>query len=454
MNYNALPTVTVAVNAGQVVKPFEWWRHCLGHGGINSHPLPDRVIAGAEKLGLPMLRTFMQEYLRVYPDRNTFDWSICDRYMESLQATGSSVVAALTMKPRSIFPAIDHAVWKPADIAEWQKVVGAVVKRYSVDRKIVTYWEVGNETDIGEWGGCPLLTTTAESYFDFYTTMLKPILEVFPGAKVGGPAIADGRCDWLPEFIELCKKTGTRLDFVSWHLYNNSPRDHVMLIRHIKSLLADSPGKKPELLITEWNKGFERVSVEEMAFDPNRAAHTAATILDMMDEGVDWTFYYHIWDQTAYIDDFNKFFKDPTIMTIHWNEIPHRFGLFGVNAEVRPQYFVYQMLGRMGKEQISVKQEPSNLRTRAVRDGKRLSVLLVNHNRDEETDLVAKLSFDQLPQGRKRLTTCRIDAKRNWDPKSMELIPVEQREIDTYPQYKCHVYSPAGSVTLLTLDPL
>lgn len=454
MNYNALPTVNVAVNAGQVVKPFEWWRHCLGHGGINSHPLPDRVIAGAEKLGLPMLRTFMQEYLRVYPDRNTFDWSICDRYMESLQATGANVVAALTMKPKAIFPAIDQSIWRPADIAEWQKVVGAVVKRYSVDRKIVTYWEVGNETDIGEWGGCPLLTTTAESYFDFYTTMLKPILEVFPEGKVGGPAIADGRCDWLPGFIELCRKTGTRLDFVSWHLYNNSPRDHVMLIRHIKSLLADFPGKKPELLITEWNKGFERVSVEEMAFDPNRAAHTAATILDMMDEGVDWTFYYHIWDQTAYIDEFDKFFKDPTIMTIHWNEIPHRFGLFGVNEEVRPQYFVYQMLGRMGKEQVGVKQEPSNLRTRAVRDGKRLSVLLVNHNRDEEIDLVAKLSFDQLSQGRKRLTTYRIDATRNWDRKTMELIPCEQREVDTYPQYKCHVYSPAGSVTLLTLDPL
>jgi hypothetical protein len=298
------------------------------------------------------------------------------------------------------------------------------------------------------------LTTTAESYFDFYTTILKPVLEVFPEGKVGGPAIADGRCEWLPGFIELCKKTGTRLDFISWHLYNNAPRDHVMLIRHIKSLLADFPGKKPELLITEWNKGFERVSVEEMAFDPNRAAHTAATILDMMDEGVDWTFYYHIWDQTAYIDEFDKFFKDPTIMTIHWNEIPHRFGLFGVNEEVRPQYFVYQLLGRMGKEQVGVKQEPSNLRTRAVRDGKRLSVLLVNHNRDEEIDMVAKLSFDQLPQGRKRLTTYRIDAKRNWDAQTMELIPAEQREIDTYSQYRCHVYSPAGSVTLLTLDPL
>lgn len=454
MNYNALPTVNVEVNAAKVVKPFEWQRHCLGHGGINSHPLPDRVIAGAKKLRLPLLRTFMQEYLRVYPGHNTFNWDICDKYMQSLQATGANVVASLTIKPKALFPKIDHAIWQPASTAEWQKVIAAVVKRYSVDQKIVTYWEVGNETDIGEWGGCPVLTTTAQSYFDFYTTMLKPVLEAFPGAKVGGPAIADGRSEWLPGFIELCKKNGTQFDFLSWHLYNNSPSDHVMLIRHIKSLLTDFPGKRPELLITEWNKGFERVSVEEMAFDSNRAAHTAATILDMMAEGVDWTFYYHVWDQTAYIDEFDKFFNDPTIMTIHWNEIPHRFGLFGVNEEVRPQYFVYQLLGRMGDQQVSVKQESSNLRIRAVRDGKRLSVLLVNHQRDEEVNLVAKLSFTDLPQGRKMLRTYRIDNTRNWNSQTLELNPTEQREVDTYAQFKCHVYCPAGTVTMLALDPL
>jgi hypothetical protein len=82
-----------------------------------------------------------------------------------------------------------------------------------------------------------------------------------------------------------------------------------------------------------------------MAFESHRAAHTAATILEMDDAGVGRSFYYHVWDQTNYSFEFERFFTDPVIMTKHWNEQPHRFGLFGVNEEVRPQYFVFQMLG-------------------------------------------------------------------------------------------------------------
>ena len=37
----------------------------------------------------------------------------------------------------------------------------------------------------------------------------------------------------------------------------------------------------------------------------------------------------------------------------HWNEAPHRFGLFGENGKARPQYFVYQMLSRMGEEKLA-----------------------------------------------------------------------------------------------------
>ncbi len=40
-------------------------------------------------------------------------------------------------------------------------------------------------------------------------------------------------------------------------------------------------------------------------------------------------------------------------MYIHWNEAPHRFGLFGEGGQVRPQYFVYQMLSRMGEERLA-----------------------------------------------------------------------------------------------------
>ena len=87
----------------------------------------------------------------------------------------------------------------------------------------------------------------------------------------------------------------------------------------------------------------------------------------MTEAGVDWSFYYHLWDQTAYSDEFRPFFENPNIMYHHWNEVPHRFGLFGVDQEVRPQYFVYQMIGRMGGTRLKANSDVKDIRLLAAR---------------------------------------------------------------------------------------
>jgi len=453
--FSKFSIANINVDAGQVTGSFAWWRHTIGHGGINSHPLPDRVVAGARKLRPQLLRTFLQEYLDIYPEHGRFDWNRIDPYIDSLAATGAQVVAAITIKPPPLFPKIDHRVWQPTDVAEWQNVIQALVQRYSVDRPIVTYWEIGNETDIGEQGGSPFLVDTGKSYFEYYRTMVTAIRQVFPAAKVGGPALAYVHHPLLPEFITLCKDTGTPLDFISWHLYHNDPQAHADTVKYVKGLLKDYLGTRPEMLYTEWNKGFDGISVEEMAFEPSRAALTAATIFALMDEGLDWSFFYHVWDQVAYRDEFGRFFADPNIMIRHWNEVPHRYGLFGVNGEVRPRYFVYQMLSRMGEEQLDARTEDAPLLVRAARDAGKVSVLLVNRQADEtQGDFIANLQFSNVREGRKMLTTYRIDGTRQWNNETLELLPVEQREVDTYASYNCQVYCPAESVTLLTLEDL
>src|SRR5207244_13340381 len=131
--------------------------------------------------------------------------------------------------------------------------------RYSVDKRIVTYWEIGNETDIGEQGGCPYLIPTAADYAAYYRMTLAPILDTFPQAKVGGPAVANGNGDLLPGFVDLCAREGTRLDFISWHLYADDPRQHARLADKYRMLLgAKFPARRPELLFTAWNTGLER----------------------------------------------------------------------------------------------------------------------------------------------------------------------------------------------------
>jgi len=198
-----------------------------------------------------------------------------------------------------------------------------------------------------------------------------------------------------------------------------------------------------------------QVEAEEMAFESSRAAHTAATILEMLDAGIDYSFYHHLWDQTNYSLEFEPFYASSPYMVKHWNEAPHRFGLFGVNQQVRPQYFVYQMLGRMGRDRLLASSGQTDLRVCAVRDEKQISVLLVRHCTEPSEDLVVRLHFSNLKHSRKLLRTFRIDDYRRWDTKTLELLSLETREVDTYPTFSCQVYSPQqGTVTRLVLEEL
>ncbi|MFA6109574.1 MAG: hypothetical protein WDA75_12480 [Candidatus Latescibacterota bacterium] len=91
--------VEVAIDAGTVLGPLETWRQSVGHGGINPLPLPEKVVRGTARLRSRLVRIFIQEFFRVYPERDRFDWSRLDPYMERLAATGAKVMAAICIKP-------------------------------------------------------------------------------------------------------------------------------------------------------------------------------------------------------------------------------------------------------------------------------------------------------------------------------------------------------------------
>ncbi|HZO90308.1 MAG TPA: glycosyl hydrolase [Chthonomonadaceae bacterium] len=453
-DFGALPRAQVTIEGGESAGPLEWWRHAIGHGGINTLPLPEHVVAGTRKLQPRLIRIFLQECFAVYPARGRFDWSRLDPYMEAFAQTGAKLVAAITLKPPVLFPQVDHALWQPGDVRAWQQMIAALVRRYSVERPLVTHWEVGNEPDIGESGGCPYLIRSPEDYLAYYQMTIQPILETFPAARVGGPAAASVANEPLPGFIARCRQTGTQLDFVSWHLYHDDPRRHVAGVEAVKAALQGFPGPRPEMLVTEWNQGFPAVSVEEEAFVARRAANTAAVLLAMQEAGLDWSFYYHLWDQVFYPDPFRPFFSPAglELMERHWNEVPHRFGLFGVGGEVRPQYFVYQMLGRLGGERIAVRSDHPDLSTLAGRSEGRIAALLVNFNLYESHDMTVTAQFAGLTPGPKLLTTYRIDAQRRWSAELLELLPAEQREVYTEAAFRCQIYCPADSVLLITLE--
>jgi len=454
MDYSRLPRVEVVVDAAAEQGPLEAWRHALGHGGINALPLPPRVVEGVKKLQPRLLRIFLQEHFAVYPERGRFDWSKLDPFMEALAATGAKVAAAICLKPPVLFPKVDQALWRPTDWAEWQHVIRELVRRYSVEKQIVTHWEVGNETDIGESGGCPYLIPDPRDYGEYYAQTVKPVLEAFPGAKVGGPASCWVTNEPLPGLIRYCRETGTRLDFISWHCYHDSPERHAAGVEKARQLLADFPGRRPEMLVTEWNKMFDPVSAEDLALAPRRAANVAACVIAMLEAGLDWSFYYHLWDQTFYRQPFSSFFSEQGLaaMEEHWNRVPHRFGLFGVSGEVRPQYFLYWMLGRMGETRLAATAPDPAVRVLAAKSEGKVSALIANFDLQQSRDLLVTVRFPNLTPGIKTLRIFRSDDRRRWDEEALEMRPLEAREVDTSEGYRCSLYCPGDSVVLVELE--
>lgn len=474
IDYSKLPRAIVNVDAQTVTGPFEAWQHTIGHGAVNSLPLPEKVIRGTRELKPRLMRVFLQEYFDIYPDHGVFNWTKLDAYLEFFAQTGTKVLATINFKPPVLFPEVNHDVWRPNNVEEWQNMIYQLVRRYSVEKPIVIHWEHANEADIGWWGGCPFRFGSLEESHEFYQMLLKPILEAFPQAKVGGPCPA--MVKEVPGFVELCARNGTQLDFVTYHCYTSNLEYYHSMVTELSAVLDKFPGKRPELMMDEWNQDFppnfspdfdrnkvppfsaqeyDLLSVEEMAMQGRRAATAAKIILTMMDTPLDYSFYFLLWDNCMFNAEFSSFFSPEwaqAVMYQHWNEKPHRFGLFSESGKVRPQYFVYQMFSRMGEERLQSSSLLPDLTIFSAREIGRISTMIVNYDPGASRGRIIKVHFSHLKPGPRRFKACRIDDGQRWSDETLELTPVDERMVDVLPDFEYQFYSSADSVLSVILE--
>jgi len=230
----------------------------------------------------------------------------------------------------------------------------------------IEYWELGNEGDYGENGGCPY-KFTPENYLVFYKHTSDAVLKADPKAKVGGPAL--GHCTNAigDSLIAYCGRGNAPLDFFSWHGYSDNTFDFRWFIRIVKAKLAKYPLlKNTETMITEWNVRI---------FDPNLNPNfQPAYVLDMTnlfhEEGLSAAAYYQIRD--VYIDPhkFNSFLSEKTLESMEnmFNITPY-FGIFDNQGRVRPTYYVFKFLSLMKGSQLDVKGVSGDIKALAVKSG-------------------------------------------------------------------------------------
>src|SRR5581483_445702 len=216
-------TAELRLSFGANRGPLNIDRFALGQGGLSEQPMWDQREAEIRALHPRVIRLFVQEYFDLLPASGQYNFGKLDQSVDLILRAGATPLMSLAFKPAALFPVVNQDIVEPKDYGAWEQLISTLVRHYKERGSGIRYWEVGNEPDIGESGGCPF-RFKPDSYARFYEHTAKAILESDPQARVGGPALANWKSPILPALLETCDTRKIPLHFVSWHIYNSDPR--------------------------------------------------------------------------------------------------------------------------------------------------------------------------------------------------------------------------------------
>jgi xylan 1,4-beta-xylosidase len=311
--------------------------------------------------------------------------------------TGAKPLMSIDIKPRILYPTIDQEQVDPTSYAEWDQLIYEMVRHYNVEKKYgIKYWEVFNETDIGETGGCPS-RFTPENYGPYYEHTARAILRADPTAKVGGPALANYHSPILKGLVSYCAAKKVPLNFVSWHIYNPDPMEIKRSILEVKALLRDFPTIHCETILDEWNMRPNEVSTPP-AYQP---AYTIDTIYQMREAGLDYASHYHIRDYHVDKEQFARFMslEGALHMEDYWNMRPRYYGIFDFQGVPRPLYFAFKLLSRLSGNRLETTTDTPTVKAMASYDQaqKMINVLVWNFAVQQPSDCPLDVVIGNLP---------------------------------------------------------
>ncbi|MBI5093384.1 MAG: hypothetical protein HZB26_13210 [Candidatus Hydrogenedentes bacterium] len=349
----------------------------LGQGGLSDKPMLAPHTEDLGQLHPKHIRLFVQEYYDLMPAKGKYDWTKLDRELESIVATGAKPFLSLCMKPAVLFPKVDHTIVHPTSYQEWEEFIEQLVRHVNGARKFgVEYWEIGNEVEIVECGGCPYLFTP-EDYLVYYTHTVQAVLRADPKVKVGGPALGTFNHPIGDALLAYAAQGKAPLNFFSWHTYDDNPDVFRQRIRDVKARIAKHPQLKDvETYYDEWN-----ISLNQVVPGPGfQCAFLLTVTKAMQEEGLTGANYYHIRDVPLAVDAFRRFMS-PTYLEPFdrfWSALPVRLGLYDQQGRIRPAYYVFKMLAQMRGKQWKAASSDPRLFGMAVENGPHLEILFWN----------------------------------------------------------------------------
>ena len=328
------------------------------------------------------IRLFLEEYFDLYPAHGRYHWATLDKAIEAILATGAKPIMNICFKPHALYPQINQEIVEPNNYAEWEELIYQLVKHCNQERRYgIEYWEVGNEGDIGELGGCPY-KFTPENYVSYYAHTTRAIRRADRLVKVGGPALAGYRSPIADALLDAARQGKVPLDFLSWHMYDSDPRDFASSIKFMKAKLAQHPQfSQTETILDEWNMSLWNPILNPY-FQP---AFILETTLAFYKEGLSRSSYYHIRDYFVDESIFARFSSAAAAagMAHWWNEMPQYDGLYDNQDRVRPAYYAFKLLSLIKGQELTVSGTSPAVHALAARsNGPWVNLVLWNYPAD------------------------------------------------------------------------
>ena len=168
----------------------------MDHMGVGQGGLPGTHVGGS-RAGNPRAPSAHDSIVcpgvfRLLPKAGHYHFDTLDQSVNTILQTGAKPLMCLCFKPHVLFPEVNQDIVEPNNYAAWDELIFQLVKHYQKQHAGIVYWEIGNEPDIGESGGCPY-RFKADSYVRYYHHTTSAILRADAKVRVGGPAVSSSR---------------------------------------------------------------------------------------------------------------------------------------------------------------------------------------------------------------------------------------------------------------------
>lgn len=354
----------IMVNVRKIGADLDIGRHSIGQGGLSGEPTFERHQHEIRNLKLKFIRLFLIDHHKVVLGPGKYDWTLLDKNVKNILECGAKPVMCICYKPKHMYRIYDEKIVNPKNYGEWEEFIFQLVKRYKSFG--VDYWEVANEPDFGEAGGCPNLFTQG-NYGYYYERTVHAVRKANPKAKVGGPALAFHTSKILPAFLKYVKKHKIPLDFVSWHMYNQDPEAFKKSVIYVKKLLKENK-LKCETTINEWNGGFGGSLLENLKMPEYQPCFLIETINNFLETGLSHSCYYHIRNVNFRREYVEGILSERSTVEVEYgvNYLFNILGVFDHQGIMRPSYFAFKLLSRLLGKKLITKNPKGNVKLLAT----------------------------------------------------------------------------------------